>query len=220
MPWNCVPEASLFLRLCHLIPQTGRRERSNDRCYRGIGEKKLSTPPHSPCPWQSGNRVSLGRCGLSPLSTPPHSLSSCQSGDHVSLGRVQPTVVRSAQAHGSRPDIAGQRMEPCVPITMLSCMLGMCAALSTWLGPSPKTPGRHTQQPEGMLVSALVPADRGASRAMQGRQRNETLAVPFHPSRARQGPAEALALPQPRCCAAEPLSMTKHSKGSSLQVPF
>lgn len=154
MPWNCVPEASLFLRLCHLIPQTGRRERSNDRCYRGIGEKKLSTPPHSPCPWQSGNRVSLGvdsahrplhptlhgpwqsgnrvslgRCGLSPLSTPPHSLSSCQSGDHVSLGRVQPTVVRSAQAHGSRPDIAGQREWSLVSPSPCSHVCLACARL-------------------------------------------------------------------------------------------
>lgn len=37
-------------------------------------------------------------------------------------------------------------------------------ALSTWLGPSPKTLGRHTQQPEGMLISALVPADRWACK--------------------------------------------------------
>lgn len=104
------------------LKQSEEKDQMTD-VYRGIGEKKLSIPPHSPMPMAvrelciprevraqptilstpfpipmpHRDHVSLGRCGLSPPSTPPHSLSPCQAGDHVSLGRVQHTVLRKGE---------------------------------------------------------------------------------------------------------------------------
>ena len=130
----------------------------------------LSTP--FPIPMLHRDHVSLGRCGLSPPSTPSHSLSPCQAGDHVSLGRVQPTVLRKGEWDQPRLMAAAltlQYRENGVlrhshHAPMYVRHVYGPVTLSTWLGPSAKTPGRHTQQPEGMLVSALVPADRWACK--------------------------------------------------------